>query len=67
MAGGGPPPRRSTRRVAVGEVPMGANAPVVVQTMTNTRTEDTDATLAQIGRVADAGSEIVRVAVPRCV
>ncbi len=43
---------------------MGANAPVVVQTMTNTRTEDTDATLAQIGRVADAGSEIVRVAVP---
>lgn len=59
-----PPARRETRRVAVGPVPIGAGAPVAVQTMTNTPTEDAEATLAQIARVAEAGCEIIRVAVP---
>ncbi|MEW5825599.1 MAG: flavodoxin-dependent (E)-4-hydroxy-3-methylbut-2-enyl-diphosphate synthase [Candidatus Bipolaricaulota bacterium] len=53
-----------TRRIWVGEVPLGAGAPVAVQSMTNTRTSDIDATVAQIQRLAAAGCEIVRVAVP---
>lgn len=44
---------------------MGGGAPVVVQSMTNTPTTDVDATLAQIGRLVDAGCEIIRVAIPR--
>src|SRR5438552_1233139 len=54
----------SARQISVGGVPIGAGAPVVVQSMTTTKTHDADATLAQIGRLVEAGCEIVRVAVP---
>lgn len=56
--------RRETRPVAVGGVAIGGGAPVVVQSMTNTDTRDAEATLAQIARLAEAGCEIVRVAIP---
>ncbi len=49
----------------VGSVPVGGAAPIAVQSMTTTDTRDVEATLAQIGRLADAGCEIVRVAIPR--
>jgi (E)-4-hydroxy-3-methylbut-2-enyl-diphosphate synthase len=49
----------------VGNVPVGGGAPIVVQSMTKTDTSDVEATLAQIGRMVDAGCELVRVAVPR--
>ena len=48
----------------VGTVPVGGDAPVSVQTMTNTLTSDVDATLAQIDAVASAGADIVRVSCP---
>lgn len=54
----------STRQIHVGGVPIGGGAPVVVQSMTTTKTYEADATLEQIGRLADAGCELVRVAVP---
>ena len=56
-------PRRPTVPVLVGGLPMGGGAPVLVQSMTNTDTRDAAATLAQIGRLADAGCEIVRCAI----
>ncbi len=56
--------RRRTREVKIGSVPIGGGHPVVVQSMTNTDTRDADATLGQIKRLALAGCEIVRVAVP---
>ncbi len=59
-----PAPRELTRRVMVGEVPVGGGAPVSVQSMCTTPTSDAQATLEQIGRLAEAGCEIVRVAVP---
>jgi (E)-4-hydroxy-3-methylbut-2-enyl-diphosphate synthase len=55
----------STRQVLVGGVPIGGGAPVAVQTMTKTETANLSATMDQIRRVADAGADIVRVAVPR--
>jgi (E)-4-hydroxy-3-methylbut-2-enyl-diphosphate synthase len=55
---------RQSRQISVGGVPIGGGAPVVVQSMTTTKTHDVDATLAQIGRLVAAGCEIVRVAVP---
>ena len=55
----------SERQIHVGNVPIGGGAPVAVQTMTKTETADLDATMAQINRVAEAGADIVRVAVPR--
>ncbi len=57
-------PRRKSRPVHVGDVQVGGDAPVVVQTMTNTDTADAWATIEQIARLADEGSEIVRIAVP---
>ncbi len=48
----------------VGGVPLGGGAPVVVQSMTNTDTSDAEATLSQIARLAEAGCEVVRVAIP---
>ncbi len=57
-------PRRSSRPVHVGDVQVGGDAPIVVQTMTNTDTADANATIEQIARLGDAGAEIVRVAVP---
>jgi (E)-4-hydroxy-3-methylbut-2-enyl-diphosphate synthase len=56
--------RRSTLPVIVGGVAIGGGAPVSVQSMTNTDTRDAEATLTQIQRLAAAGCEIVRVAVP---
>jgi (E)-4-hydroxy-3-methylbut-2-enyl-diphosphate synthase len=55
----------SERQIHVGPVPIGGGAPVAVQTMTKTETADLAATMAQIRRVAEAGADIVRVAVPR--
>ena len=52
--------RRATRRVDVGDVPVGAGAPISVQSMTTTKTADVDATLEQIYALAAAGAEIVR-------
>jgi len=57
-------PRRKTRQVSVGGVLIGGDAPVVIQSMTSTYTYDVDATVAQIRRLAEAGCELVRVAVP---
>lgn len=57
-------PRRRTRRVDVGGVPVGGGAPVVVQAMTKTDTRDVRATAAEIRRLEKAGAEIVRLAVP---
>ncbi|MBD3240077.1 MAG: flavodoxin-dependent (E)-4-hydroxy-3-methylbut-2-enyl-diphosphate synthase [Chitinivibrionales bacterium] len=56
--------RRETREVTVRAVPIGGQHPVAVQSMTNTDTEDSEATLAQIERLAAAGCAIVRVAIP---
>ena len=55
--------RRSTRSVRVGDVTIGAGAPIVVQSMTNTDTADVAATVVQVRALADAGSELVRVTV----
>src|SRR5918999_2480236 len=55
----------SQRHVNVGGVQVGGGAPVVVQTMTKTETANLSATMEQIRRVADAGADLVRVAVPR--
>src|SRR6185312_8178413 len=55
--------RRSSRRVDVGGVPVGAGAPIVVQSMTNTDTADIAATVEQVRALANAGSELVRVTV----
>ena len=57
-------PRRASKRLDVGSVPVGGGAPVSVQTMTTTVTADVDATLQQIAAVTAAGCDIVRVAVP---
>ncbi len=59
-----PLPRELTRQVRVGDVAVGGGAPVSVQSMCTTPTSDADATLAQIARLASAGCEIIRVAVP---
>jgi len=56
--------RRITRKIKVGDVEVGGGAQISVQSMTNTRTSDVDATVAQIDRLTRAGCEIVRVAVP---
>jgi (E)-4-hydroxy-3-methylbut-2-enyl-diphosphate synthase len=55
----------SKRQIWVGSVPVGGGAPVVVQSMTKTDTSDVEATMDQIGRMVEAGCELVRVAVPR--
>lgn len=55
--------RKKTRRIMVGSVPIGDGAPVSVQSMTTTDTRDVEGTLAQIGDLAKAGCEIIRLAV----
>ncbi len=55
----------STRQITVGGVTIGGGAPVVVQSMTLTKTHDVEATTAQIAALASAGCEVVRVAVPK--
>ena len=54
-----------TRQIVVGSVPVGGGAPVAVQTMTKTETANLAATMDQIHKVAEAGADLVRVAVPR--
>ena len=56
--------RRLTRQLEVGKVKVGGCAPIAVQSMTNTKTSDHVATLEQINRLAEAGCDIVRCAVP---
>ena len=57
-------PRRRSRQILVGSVPVGGGAPVSVQSMTTTKTADVDATLQQIAELTAAGCQVVRVAVP---
>ena len=59
-----PMKRKETRRITVGDVKVGNMAPVAVQSMTNTFTQDVPATVSQIKRLEEAGCEIIRVAVP---
>ncbi|MDF1873905.1 flavodoxin-dependent (E)-4-hydroxy-3-methylbut-2-enyl-diphosphate synthase [Vannielia sp.] len=56
--------RRKSRKIMVGNVPVGGDSPITVQTMTNTATTDVKATVEQVQRAADAGADIVRVSVP---
>ncbi|WLQ17288.1 flavodoxin-dependent (E)-4-hydroxy-3-methylbut-2-enyl-diphosphate synthase [Hahella aquimaris] len=56
--------RRRSRQIMVGAVPVGGDAPIAVQSMTNTETCDVDATVAQIEKLQQAGADIVRVSVP---
>ncbi len=56
--------RRPTRQIHVGDVAVGGDAPISVQSMTNTETCDVEATVAQVQAIADAGADIVRVSVP---
>ncbi len=56
--------RRKTRQIMVGNVPVGGDAPISVQSMTNTETTDVAATVAQIRALEKAGADIVRVSVP---
>lgn len=53
-----------TKQILVGGVPVGGGAPVTIQSMTNTRTDDVQATVDQIRRLEEAGCQIIRVAVP---
>lgn len=56
--------RRKSRQIMVGNVPVGGNAPISVQTMTNTVTTDIPGTIAQVQTAAEAGADIVRISVP---
>src|ERR671916_1140974 len=56
--------RRRSRRIYVGSVPIGGDAPISIQSMTTTKTDDVQATLIQVHELATQGADIVRVAVP---
>lgn len=56
--------RRESTKIYVGNVPIGGDAPIAVQSMTNTRTTDIDSTIAQIKSLERVGADIVRVSVP---
>ncbi|MDH5629438.1 MAG: flavodoxin-dependent (E)-4-hydroxy-3-methylbut-2-enyl-diphosphate synthase [Gammaproteobacteria bacterium] len=56
--------RRQSKQIMVGNVPIGGDAPIAVQSMTNTETCDVDATVNQIKQIAAAGADIVRVSIP---
>ncbi|MDD5379592.1 MAG: flavodoxin-dependent (E)-4-hydroxy-3-methylbut-2-enyl-diphosphate synthase, partial [Acidithiobacillus sp.] len=56
--------RRKTRQIHVGKVAIGGDAPISVQSMTNTETRDIAATVAQIRRLEAVGADIVRISVP---
>src|SRR5258708_2791856 len=56
--------RRKSRKIRVGSVEVGGEAPISVQSMTNTLTSDAKATIAQVKRIEDAGADIVRVSCP---
>jgi len=64
MFGENPVQRRKSRRIMVGRVAVGGDAPVSVQSMTNTETTDVAATVAQIIALENAGADIVRVSIP---
>lgn len=64
MQGTSPINRRQSRRILVGKVPVGGDAPIAVQSMTNTETLDVEATLQQIQALEQVGADIVRVSVP---
>src|ERR1041385_5756659 len=56
--------QRTSRQIMIGSVPVGGDAPISVQTMTNTPTEDAKSTIDQIRRCEDAGADIIRVSCP---
>jgi len=56
--------RRKSRQIMVGDVPVGGDAPIAVQSMTNTLTSDAQATIRQVNEIAEAGADIVRVSCP---
>ncbi len=56
--------RKTTRRISVGNVPIGGGAPIAVQSMTSTDTRNVSSTIDQINRLSEAGCEIVRLAIP---
>ncbi|PKN10406.1 MAG: 4-hydroxy-3-methylbut-2-en-1-yl diphosphate synthase, partial [Deltaproteobacteria bacterium HGW-Deltaproteobacteria-7] len=56
--------RKKTKKINLDFVSIGGDAPIVVQSMTNTDTRDVEATVAQIGELEKAGCEVIRVAVP---
>ena len=56
--------RRKSRQIMVGKVPVGGDAPIAVQTMTNTLTHDVKATIDQVRRMEEAGADIVRISIP---
>ncbi len=56
--------RKQTRQIHIGKIKIGGGAPISIQSMTNTKTDNTAATVAQIKALADAGCDIVRMAVP---
>ena len=56
--------RRKTKKINLDSVPIGGEAPVVVQSMTNTDTRDVEATVAQINALEEAGCEVIRIALP---
>src|SRR3546814_1620220 len=56
--------RRRSRQIHVGKVPVGGDAPITVQTMTNTRTTDIEGTIAQVRAMEIAGADIVRISCP---
>ena len=56
--------RRNSLKIKVGNVEIGGDAPISVQSMTNTKTEDVQATLNQVKQLEDAGADLVRISVP---
>ena len=56
--------RNKTRRIFVGDVPVGGDSPISVQTMTNTDTRDTKSTVEQVLNIQNAGADIVRISCP---
>ena len=56
--------RRRTKEVRIGDVIIGGNHPIAIQSMTNTKTQDVEATVAQILQLERAGCQIIRCAVP---
>ena len=64
MSAHNPIKRKLTKKIYVGNVAVGGDAPISVQSMTNTDTCDVDATVAQIQRCVDAGADLMRVSTP---
>ena len=56
--------RRKTKKIKVGRVEIGGDAPISVQSMTNTLTTDVQATIRQINEISEAGADLVRVSCP---